>query len=257
MKIKLLSIFFVNYLLVFVISASANVWEITDEDVNYVISKFRDNPNEVHSVYKEFNESPYFKSIYKRFSDNYEEDSIKIFQGKKFRDLSKEEYSKLVKALKLFDVSDSEDLVEGERQKRRQIFNIMFLARLTGCPLLAVNQDHSFFYNTLHIYAPEYAKEVGMENRQNFECYPYEQNCTVIGVRKGQNNQTYRTKKIGNDLKENAIIYLYLNEQKTKVDKEKYEILSSEHYKQYSSARISYEFLADYIRPSAKVQLAE
>ncbi|AIL13351.1 hypothetical protein IM40_07330 [Candidatus Paracaedimonas acanthamoebae] len=59
--------------------------------------------------------------------------------------------------------------------------------------------------------------------------------------------KTLRGKEITTDLKDNAIIYRYLNDDSQVFDRKKYEKESKEHYVHNKIAKISYDFLEDYI----------
>lgn len=183
-----------------------------------------------------------------------------------------------MKHLSLFDTALSQEPVIREQQKKRQVFNFMFWARLTGCPVLVLSQYRQFFQAGLqiyspangNIYSPEYSQaesatlndpaasaaskqaiKDGLKARRDalvntFQRFPYEQGSTRVGIREGGNNQTYKERNL-TDLQPNAIMYHYLTAQRDKLDQTAYTVGRATHHQTRGTPRISYEFLSEYV----------
>lgn len=197
-----------------------------------------------HEGYKVLNEGDAFIQTY---NQNYNQGGLSSFES-----LDQNKYKPFIEKEELFNTALS---------PKKKILNLMRWCQLAGCPLLAVSQYRQFFHRGLHIYDPKdlvgilgagVLSNVQRENLQNeFETYPYEKGCTQVGIkRKTDNtNQTYRERTVTQDLKDNAIMYLYLNTQNTNFDQQNFTQNSPNHYQTRGKAKISYDFLKDYIVP--------
>lgn len=183
--------------------------------IKEVEREFSGNPKR---AFKKFNEEDYFIELYHQSG-----------QKKSFSELSQEEYG---------NFKDDKSLFKGSPEKK--ITDLIFFAQLAGCPILTLSQSRSFFYDARHIFSP--SEEHILDG--NVNVFPYEGD--FIGIKKegDEENKTFRVREISPDLRDNAIIYTYLN---LNHDQERYKLERLTHYDNHDIAKLSYNFLEDYI----------
>lgn len=182
--------------------------------VEEIANDFSVNPKK---AFKKFNEGSYFIEHYERVSPE-----------KPFSELSQQEYETFKSNLSLF---------EGTPEKK--VADLLFFARLVGCPVLALSQSRKFFYDARHIVSP---REINILDR-DVEVFPYEGDFVGIRNKGDKSNASFRIKEISPDLKENAIIYNY----HFNLGQEEYSSGRATHYSRHGIAKLSYDFLGDYI----------
>ncbi|MBN9413724.1 MAG: hypothetical protein J0H12_07400 [Candidatus Paracaedimonas acanthamoebae] len=173
------------------------------------------------------NESDDFSSIFASTLKKSE------FPQKHFSELSQEEYDQFKDSLGLF---------KGTALKK-QVFDLLLFARLAGCPVLAVGEKKEFFYDARQIYDPT---EKSIAEGKQVVIRPHQGNFVTIEA-VGDEKDTSRAREITSDLRENAVIYHYLGDETNAFDGKKYEEKRKDHYSNHSAAKISYDFLEDYI----------
>ncbi|AIL13461.1 hypothetical protein IM40_08120 [Candidatus Paracaedimonas acanthamoebae] len=173
------------------------------------------------------NESDDFSRI---FASTLEKSEL---SQKTFSELSQEEYDQF---------KDSIGLFKGTTLKK-QVFDLLLFARLAGCPVLTVSEKKEFFYDARQIYD---LAEKSIADGKSLVIRPHQGNFVTIEAI-GDEKNTSRAKEITGDLKENAVIYHYLGDESKAFDGKKYEEKSKDHYSHHSAAKISYDFLEDYI----------
>lgn len=220
---------------------------ISDEEKGEYVRHFNP-PTDCYLGYRRLNEETRLIDLYNKF--------VNV----PFEQLDENQYKAFVAQNHLFDMKASPE---------KQTFNLMLWARLAGCPLLGVSQCHPFFHSSLHIYDPVKAKEmveiVEEKARKKFQempedvrgsliaSYPYEKNSTEVGVKILSDDKTYFPRAITLDLRNNAIIYKYLNAQSTNVDRDLYDRTRGTHFGRHRAPVISYEFLQAYIIPLTQI----
>jgi hypothetical protein len=201
-----------------------------------ICSQLMDNMREVEEdfnaslkkAFYKFNETDYFASLY----DSIIEKSN--LPKKHFSELSQEEYEKF---------KDNINLFKGTNLKK-QVFDLLLFAKLAGCPILALGEKKDFFFEALHIYDPS---EKSISGNNPVTVRPHEGGLVTIQAANDSEKKTLRGREITADLKDNAIIYRYLNDDSQVFDREKFEKESKVHYSHNKIAKISYDFLEDYI----------
>lgn len=221
---------------------------IRDEEIEKYLGSLREI--KPHEAYRRINEKDELVNLVKS-KNLFELNNVECFSN-----LDKGDYEKFKKEFGLFNVEGA--------SFNRKLFNLILWARLAECPIMAVNREYMFFYEGFHIYPPNETvlDPINSNLVARYDIYPYssEKNsstlpieaCQAVGIQRSQDSlkpgewDEWCTRKITEDLRNNAPLYMYMNSSHTGIDKQKYEQEKLHHYGKHGLAKISYDFLNDY-----------